>query len=726
MVGPAAYNASLFSGSEIGVCSFTANTTVGRSSELHRKLLKWGDADFDVASEPAKATGVFLARLRVEQDHNGLEITLRNFALKYPSLAVYIGNPAMPSYERRLYGWFRTIRYTNTRYGTSIRPGTYYILVQGNVDPENIAGPGPISYQPVKGNFPGGPGLVPTASYGNETGPFRLDVFDTVMCPYRDYAPDYWTDDGSCKFAPLGTCSRDLLVSRSYSTQGLQPLLTKAGLSWIGPSSYRDFVMRFERDSALRGRTSLGGGATLFLLRNLTRPTTSITINVCNPTPYFAPTLSFYFGCPGATNSLLVATSAGCSLVVTNEKFYSLMPNNPYYILVEGSLTSASSGNFTLAVSDANCVGPIQYDAYVEAVTTPPSASAPPQQCYPYPYPPPSDYYDIECPPPVTISRLGVARRDGAGAAFCGGVVPDFKNLLVAEWGPTVGLWQSEPPGQGLVPGVFANISNSDWTAANLPTSHSGVHKVAFNVTNTSGRGPHGSCALELRVVDLDGPFFRAGCPPREQELLASLGECSVPAPNLINSFDTSCMRPVSGAATAVQSILPGTPLMLGNTYDARIYSSAFPSGASCPLRFRVRRAAAPRITRGAASPTEIAGIVGGSPALVPVDLSFSLPDACADHASACRLKVRATGDPAAGTSGALATPDGSVIHMWNQTCSGDLKRVLLSPYIRPDSSEGAPGSVARTYLVTLACSYGAELAAAASWSVPVRRPDSV
>eukprot|EP00741_Cyanophora_paradoxa_P024570 tig00000269_g23723.t1 len=67
-IGPAAYDASLFSGVEIGMCSFTPNTTVGRPSALHRQLLQWGDAYFDVASEPAKATSVFLARLRVEQD----------------------------------------------------------------------------------------------------------------------------------------------------------------------------------------------------------------------------------------------------------------------------------------------------------------------------------------------------------------------------------------------------------------------------------------------------------------------------------------------------------------------------------------------------------------------------------------------------------------------------------------------------------------------------------
>eukprot|EP00741_Cyanophora_paradoxa_P015554 tig00020902_g15015.t1 len=296
-----------------------------------------------------------------------------------------------------------------------------------------------------------------------------------------------------------------------------------------------------------------------------------------------------------------------------------------------------------------------------------------------------------------------------------------MQSLLVAEWGAGVSLWQSVAPGQGLLPAIPSNISNAAWADAGLPASHSGVD---FNVTNTLGRGPRGACTVELRVVDRDGPFFRAACPQREQELLASVGGCSVPAPNLVSTvqFDSSCMRPVSGAATAVQSIPPGTPLMLGNTYDARIYSSAYPSGASCPIRFRVRRAAAPSIAQGAASPAEIAGVVGGSPAPVAVDLSFTFPDACGDHAEACRLRVRATGDPAAGTNGAIATPDGSIIRMWNQTCSGDLKRVLLSPYIRPDS-EVAPGSIARTYLVALSCTYGPEFVATTSWSIPVRRP---
>eukprot|EP00741_Cyanophora_paradoxa_P015556 tig00020902_g15016.t1 len=133
VVGPAAYDPSLFSGTEIGVCSFTVTTSVGRPSALHRQLLQWGDAYFDVASTPGNATGVFLARLRVEQDYHGFEIALRNYALTFPSIAVYIGNPAMPAYERRLYGWFLAFgnnedmypgiiqQFTTKRYGIDLR-----------------------------------------------------------------------------------------------------------------------------------------------------------------------------------------------------------------------------------------------------------------------------------------------------------------------------------------------------------------------------------------------------------------------------------------------------------------------------------------------------------------------------------------------------------------------------------------------------------------------------
>eukprot|EP00741_Cyanophora_paradoxa_P024564 tig00000269_g23717.t1 len=263
-VGPAAYDASLFSGVEIGMCSFTPSTTAGLPSALHRQLLQWGDAYFDVASEPAKASGVFLARLRLEQDYNGFEITLRNLELTYPSLAIYVGNPTMPSYERRLYGWFRTEDVWPLpnpiveRHGASIRPGTYYILVQGNVEYGNVAGPGLTSYR--RGGF------------GNATGAFRLDVFDTVACPYHDYAPDHWTDDGTCEFVPLGTCSQDLVVARARSVQNLQWLVQKAGI-WtdylqIQLPQISDHVMRFELPFSLNsGEVRLDNNGNRFLPR---------------------------------------------------------------------------------------------------------------------------------------------------------------------------------------------------------------------------------------------------------------------------------------------------------------------------------------------------------------------------------------------------------------------------------------------------------------------------
>eukprot|EP00741_Cyanophora_paradoxa_P008922 tig00001413_g8636.t1 len=513
-VGPPAYNASLFSGIEIGMCSFTPNTTAGLPSALHRQLLQWDGAYFDAASEPAKASGVFLARLRIEQDYNGLEITLRNFELTYPSLAVYIGNPTMPSYERRLYGWFRTEEVWPLpdpiveRHGASIRPGTYYVLVQGNSVYGNVAGPGLTSYR--------------WGGFGNASGAFRLDVFDTVACPYHDYAPDHWTDDGTCKFVPLGTCSQDLVVARNRSVQNLQWLVQKAGIwtdyleiqlpqisdhvmrfelpfslnsgegssgdlyggsanaghwcvwmseamvltdgcpadpasnivakkdwmysypwgnsansvdnglrfltdakvllsgtyyiayfpqnkgsrtwaTWINENglTYVDFPRKSEscksdglqppplyshcsantsasplsfcrtRSSTLLGRAPVAGGTypgALFSLHSLARATTRVNISICTPKPdFFLPTLSFYFGCPGTAGSLLVAKVSGCSLLVTNEKYYTLMPGHPYYLLVEGSIDTSPSGRFTLSVSDTRCTEPLQYEPALEA-----------------------------------------------------------------------------------------------------------------------------------------------------------------------------------------------------------------------------------------------------------------------------------------------------------------------------------------------------------------------
>eukprot|EP00741_Cyanophora_paradoxa_P013775 tig00020710_g13297.t1 len=454
-------------------------------------------------------------------------------------------------------------------------------------------------------------------------------------------------------------------------------------------------------------------------------------VSICSPELDFVPTLYIYLGCPGSQGAERLYQVTGCDTSVT--AFHTLPVGTPVYVVIEGVISGDRFGNFTIKVTDPDCDG-----SSIGAGSGSGSGSGSggsgsgsgsgtggsgaPQQCLPYS--PPVDYYDIPCPPPMTLSRLAPVRRADAGATFCGAAVPDLKTLLLADWGADVSLWQSEAPGQGLLPAITSYPSNSAWTAAGLPTSHSGVHRLSFNVTNGSGSGPRGACDLELRVVDNDGPFARAGCPAREQELLASAGQCSVPAPNLASdvTFDASCMRPVSGTATAAQSIAPGTPLVLGDTYDVKVFSSAYPAGAACSVRLRVRRAAAPAIAPGAASPAEIAGVVGGSPAPVPVDLSYSFGDACKDHARVCRLAVRAAGDPAVGVAGSLATPDGSSIQLWNQTCAGELRRVHLSPYIRPDST-GAAGTVARTYQVALTCAYGPGLAASVSWSIPVRRP---
>eukprot|EP00741_Cyanophora_paradoxa_P025822 tig00000396_g24913.t1 len=350
VVGPAAYNASLFSGVEIGMCSFTPSTTAGLPSALHRQLLQWGDAYFDVASEPAKASGVFLARLRLEQDYNGFEITLRNFELTYPSLAVYIGNPTMPSYERRLYGWFRTEGDWSSsiveRYGQSIRPGTYYVLVQGNAVRGNLAGPGQISYQ--------------WGGFGNASGAFRLDVIDTAACPYRDHTPDRWTDDGTCKFDQLGTCSQDLLIGRQYSSQDLRWLAMKSGASKV-PAAIQfmqDFVMRFEVPISINSGEFYLGDRGMRIQPHCV-DWNYYQASACNQNEAL---IIITDGCPTdptsnivAVRSLLVAkVEASCSLVVTNEKYYTLMPDQPYYLLVEAAPSapraSVSVVNSTRAV----------------------------------------------------------------------------------------------------------------------------------------------------------------------------------------------------------------------------------------------------------------------------------------------------------------------------------------------------------------------------------------
>eukprot|EP00741_Cyanophora_paradoxa_P014691 tig00020816_g14169.t1 len=428
-------------------------------------------------------------------------------------------------------------------------------------------------------------------------------------------------------------------------------------------------------------------------LQSLVPSGRDIRIAICSPDLDFVPALYFYLGCPSTTNAFLLKQTAGCEITAT-EYYFPISSN--YYVVVEGTITSTQTGNFTLTVSDAECNGtytaaprPTPSPVYV-GLSNPGSGSG--EQCFPYAAP--AAYYSVQCPGPMTVSRLEPVTFNGQ--RVCGSRYP----------------------------------TNSAWTNAFLPSSGTGTTQVQFSITNNSGKGPRGNCTFALTVVDRDGPLAQAGCPARNQEVTVAPNQCTANAPDFKPqvTFDASCMRPISASLSLTQSIASGTParaaLAAGETYVLRLYSSAVPNGAECPIKLVVRRGEAPQHAYASgetATPATLAGVVGGRPALVTVSLRYAFADSCPDHAKLCRLSVRQTGDAQASIDGRLVLA-GSPYALWNQTCASDLAAVQLSPYVDP-SFAGAPGSTVRTYSVMLTCAYGFGVESRLAWEIPVVRP---
>eukprot|EP00741_Cyanophora_paradoxa_P018102 tig00021037_g17478.t1 len=479
--------------------------------------------------------------------------------------------------------------------------------------------------------------------------------------------------------------------------------------------------------SSLRDWPLAVGGAgrqAIYRLTDLQASRRDARISVCSPDLDFVPTLYLYIGCPGTATASVIKQSAGCELTLT--EYYSLPLSTHYYVVVEGTIISSQTGNFTLSVRDPECNGTSPAaptpNPNPGGSTTPGSGSGSGsgEQCFPYAAP--TTYYSVQCPGPMTVSRLEPVTYNGN--RVCGALVPDLRRFLFADWGTNITLTQSPAAGTPLLPAIPDWPTNNAWSVAGLPTSGTGTTQVQFSITNNSGKGPRGNCTFALTVVDQDGPLAQAICPPMSQDITVAPNQCTADAPDLKSqvTFDSSCMRPIS--TTLTQSIAPGTPLAVGNTYTIRLYSSSRPNGASCEVKLAVRRSTAPQhayASGATATPSTLTGVVGGRPALVPVSLRYTFADSCPDHAKLCRLEVRQTGDALASAEGQVVL-SGSPYALWNQTCASDLAAVQLSPYVDP-SFVGPSGTTVRTYSVMLGCSYGFGLESRLAWEVPVKKP---
>eukprot|EP00741_Cyanophora_paradoxa_P018103 tig00021037_g17479.t1 len=144
-VGSPAYNASLVQATVSG-CSSLRETLANKPKDLYRVLTRWyrvvGDWSVEAAaagvpylySTPQQITGVFVARLRVEQDRINFRISVGNYSeFSRPEMYLYIGSPSMPSYQRisssesASSGLQRV--YIHSPF--TLKSGTYYVLVQG-------------------------------------------------------------------------------------------------------------------------------------------------------------------------------------------------------------------------------------------------------------------------------------------------------------------------------------------------------------------------------------------------------------------------------------------------------------------------------------------------------------------------------------------------------------------------------------------------------------------
>eukprot|EP00741_Cyanophora_paradoxa_P022827 tig00021518_g22047.t1 len=154
VVGPPFYKSSLFQGAS-EPCSISIKTLKNLPRDLHRtryypriKNQYSGPIVYiEVDTAAASNSGVFLTRVRFEEDRRSLSniMDVYDFADPNMQVIVYIGNPALPSFQNAI---LEPTEY-NGPYGAGfaldlpfnpsdgkgqafVRPGTYYVLVQGS------------------------------------------------------------------------------------------------------------------------------------------------------------------------------------------------------------------------------------------------------------------------------------------------------------------------------------------------------------------------------------------------------------------------------------------------------------------------------------------------------------------------------------------------------------------------------------------------------------------
>eukprot|EP00741_Cyanophora_paradoxa_P018846 tig00021098_g18192.t1 len=321
--------------------------------------------------------------------------------------------------------------------------------------------------------------------------------------------------------------------------------------------------------------------------------------------------------------------------------------------------------------------------------------------------------YKVQCPPNVTIARVGPV----PGSGLCGARMPDLRYLITLSTGQS---WNS--PGGPIItqyPEVDALLlpdprtaSPSDEWAAAAGAGPFGKYTANFTVENNSGLGPTGSCSFDVYVTDESGPCLDNACPPREVDAPLPVGACSAPLPNLKENMTfgaADCMRARPFAATEYEQLpaADATSVAIEQPVDVTLRHRSYPSGDACRVRYSLFRASPPSLVAGPPSLARINATANASAAPVNVTFPWNLggQSMCADVPQSCKLRV-----------------PGASEGLWAVSESDPLHVLSLSPVV-PDLGPG----VLRKYAVTLSCRFNTAAGAAVprysvatSWTVEV------
>eukprot|EP00741_Cyanophora_paradoxa_P002736 tig00000624_g2656.t1 len=371
------------------------------------------------------------------------------------------------------------------------------------------------------------------------------------------------------------------------------------------------------------------------------------------------------------------------------------------------------------------------------------SPAGPEPKCYP---PPPDTVlttkYQVTCPPNVTISRVGPVNVTVGGAEkpLCGARMPDLRFLIAGNWSePRVNITQEPRQGSFLPMHHAAAATSPEWAAHAAPTAPGGV-RATITVHNPTDAGPEGECSFDI-VVGAPGegpPLCPGACPPPAVAVPVDPATCAATVPDLRRNLTLAapdCIPPspvleadyVQEGEGESEGVEPGAVWQLAGpppyAKELRLRHDGFPKGPSCPVRL-VAYLERPSISwtpslAGPADALSAAAVdaLGADPA--PADWARQLTAEVAGVCpwlllQQCTARVRVEVNPALGVAGPDVDAAGNFTfgagrRAWSLSTAGAALAGTFSrevPQAYLDAANIEPGTVLRTYVVTLTCAF--------------------